>query len=179
MPLLEIGDPGPSRSGMADDLVEPAVATVMAENETPVSVSTVVPAALTTVNVVDAWEIAAVPGVESKMLAVTVSEHEYLTLSRAMALFGKVEGPLVGGVASAKKTGPDTTRAYCWPGMSSSPLPFRSSLTGGVAVGSMSSLPLPLASSLTVPSAPPDAETIEPGTEPPEFGGQPVAWPTL
>ena len=38
--------------------------------------STVVPAALTTVNVVDAWEIAAVPGVESKMLAVTVSEQE-------------------------------------------------------------------------------------------------------
>src|SRR6266436_6607267 len=107
MPLFGAG-PATLRIGMGDDCVPPGL--VNAANEMFVSVSTTAPAAFRTTNVAEADDLLApAPGVESTIVSTIVSSHEYLILSSVTALCGKAEGPLA-GAASARKTGPETTR---------------------------------------------------------------------
>src|SRR5437773_2768312 len=80
------------------------------------------PAAFRTVKVAELVErLTPAPGVESTIVSTSVSSQEYLILSRVTALFGNDEGPFE-GAASARYTGPETTRAYVWPPRSRRPL---------------------------------------------------------
>ena len=98
---------GPIFTGTPDELVaapEPV-------KEMPVSMSTVAPAALRTVKVVELVDrLGPAPAVESKMVAVRVSSHEYMDLSTVIELWGNCCGPRT-GAASARNTGPATRRA--------------------------------------------------------------------
>ena len=98
MPLFGAGD-WEKRIGMAGEIVDPSDPAVKA---TPVSVSTVTPAAFRTMNVAELVDrLTPAPGVESNIVSTRVSSHEYLTLSSVTALCGNDEGPFE-GAASAR-----------------------------------------------------------------------------
>src|SRR2546426_7772737 len=106
-PLFATGDAA-SCTGTGDELAAPPEP----EKGTPFSVSRIAPAAFRTVKVVKVLDrLAPPPAVESKMVALTVSSHEYRTLSSVIELCGNDCGPRV-GAASARYTGPATRRAY-------------------------------------------------------------------
>src|SRR5437867_7266736 len=112
MPLFGAGE-GTLRTGSEDDVVLPTSGPPV--KATPVSVSTMAPAAFLTVKVAKPVDRSApAPGVESKMVATAASSQEYLILSSETELCGKADGPR-DGAASARKTGPATIRAYVCP----------------------------------------------------------------
>src|SRR5206468_413920 len=113
IPLFGTGDLS-SFTGTPDDVVVPA-GLAAAVKPMPVSVSTTTPAAVRTVNVVDAVErLAPAPADESRIVAAAVSSHERRSLLSVIELAGDFEGPRA-DAASARYLGSATGRASVWP----------------------------------------------------------------
>ena len=135
---------GTVRTGSEDDVVVPA--NVPPVKATPVSVSTIAPAAFLTVNVAKPVDRPApAPGVESKMVATAASSHEYPNLSSETELCGKADGPR-DGAASARNTGPATRRPFVFVSSPASRrrLPLRSSLGPAIVICPGTAPPRPL-----------------------------------